>query len=228
MQRRTWALFCAVLCLGALALFTTACGSSSSNGAKVRMVNAMPDEGSLDLLVDTKSFTSSVGYGSASSYTSLSTGSRHFQIEPTGSTTVLIDRTDSIGSGNFTLLTLNYSFDVSSALLTDDNSAPTSGDFKLRIVDAAPGLNPQDVYIVPAGTDIGSVDPTFSGMTLGTASTYNMQVAGDYDVIFTDVGQKFFNLDSGKLTFAAGQIRTLLALNNLSGGYESTLLTDAN
>ena len=192
------------------------------------MVNAMPDEGSLDLLIDTKSAATGVGYGTSSAYNSVATGSRHFQIEPTGLTNILIDRTDSIGSGDLTLLSLNFSFDPSSVLLTDDNSAPTSGNFKLRVVDAAPGLNPQDVYIVPDGSDIGSVDPTFSGMTLGSASTYDVLAPGDYNVIFTDVGQKFFNLNTGKLTFAAGQIRTVLVLNNTSGGYQDTVLTDAN
>jgi hypothetical protein len=47
-------------------------------------------------------------------------------------------------------------------------------------------------------------------------------------VFFTSPGQKSISLDSGKLTFSAGQIRTLLALNNPSGAFMSTLLTDAN
>jgi len=41
--------------------FTSGCGSSSSD-AKIRLVNAMPDEGSLDLLIDTKITSTGVGY----------------------------------------------------------------------------------------------------------------------------------------------------------------------
>jgi len=66
MLPRKWVLFCAALGLMALASFTTGCGSSSSN-AKIRLVNAIPDEGSLDLLIDTKSAATGVGYGAASS-----------------------------------------------------------------------------------------------------------------------------------------------------------------
>lgn len=228
MRSRALVFFCAVLSLSALA-FTTGCGSSSSSGTKIRMVNAMPDEDSLDLLVDTKSAVTSVGYGAASSYLSVSSGSRQLQVEATGVTTILIDRTDSISSGqNYTLASLNFSFNPSSILLTDDNSAPGSGNFRLRVVNASPGMGPQDVYIIADGTDITSVDPTFTGMGFGDASSYTELAAGDYHVIFTVPNQKFTNLDSGKLTIAAGAVRTVLGLNNPVGGFESTILTDKN
>ena len=227
MQGRTRVLFCAVLGLIALASFTIGCGSSSN--AKIRLVNATPDENSLDLLVDTKSVASGVGYGAASAYASVSSGTRHLQVEPSGTTNVLIDTSSSIGSGsNLTLVSLTFSFNISGVLLTDDNSAPTSGNFKLRIFNASPGMGAQDVYVVTFGTDINSIDPTFSSLGFGSAAAYSALTAGDYDVFFTSPGQKSISLDSGKLTFSAGQIRTLLALNNPSGAFMSTLLTDAN
>ena len=226
-MRRLCLLFCAVSIVIALAIFTTGCGSSASN-AKLRLVNAMPDEGSLDLLVDTKSATSNVSYGAASSYVSVRSGSRQLQIEPTGSTTILIDRTDSVASGNaLTLVSLNFSFNSTSMLLTDDNSAPTSGNFKLRIVNASPGMGAQDVYVVAAGDGIGGT-PTVSNLGVGSASAHISLAAGDYDVIFADPGTVSIRLDSGKLTFAAGQVRTLLGLNNPVGAFEYTLLADAN
>jgi hypothetical protein len=227
MQGRTRVLFCAIFGLIALVSFTIGCGSSSN--AKIRLVNASPDEDSLDLLVDTKNVASGVGYGAASAYASVGSGTRHLQVEPTGTTNVLIDSSPSLGSGsNLTLVSLNFSFNISSVLLTDDNSAPTSGNFKLRIFNASPGMGAQDVYLVTFGTDINSVDPTFSSLGFGSAAAYSTLAAGDYEVFFTTPGQKFINLDSGKLTFSAGQIRTLLALNNPGGAFMSTLLTDAN
>jgi hypothetical protein len=228
MRRRTWVLFCAVLALIGLASFTIGCGSSSGN-TKIRLVNGSPDEGSLDLLVDAKSAVTGVGYGAASSYVSIGSGSRQLQVEPSGSTTVLITRTDGINSGsNLTLVTLNFSFNISSVLLIDDNSAPTTGDFKLRIVNASPGMGAQDVYVVTDGTDINSVNPTFSSLGFGSASSYSTLVAANYRVFFTSPGSKNVSLDSGMLTLSAAQIRTLLALNNTAGGFESTLLSDAN
>jgi hypothetical protein len=229
MRRRTWGKFCAGLGLIALAFLSIDCGSSSG-GAKLRLVNGTPDESSLDLLVDTKSFVSGVGYGAASAYTSISSGSRQLQIEPTGTTSVLIDTTANVGSGdNLSLITLNYSSNISSIVLTDDNSAPTSGDFKLRIVNASPGMGAQDVYVVTFGTNINSVDPTFSSLGFGSVAAYSTLAAGDYEVFFTPPGQKVpINLDSGEVSFSAGQIRTMLALNNPVGAFMTTVLSDAN
>ncbi len=228
MRCRTWVLFSAVLGLIALASFTIGCGSSSGN-ARIRLVNATPDESGLDLLVDSTNVASSVAYGAASTYSSISSGSRHLQVEPTGTTTILIDRTNSVGSGNnLSLVTLNFSFNISSILLTDDNSAPSSGNFKLRIINGSPGMGAQDVYVVTEGTDINSVDPNFSSLGFGSASAYSTLAAGNYRVFFTEPGQKFINLDSGLLTLSSGQVRSLLALNNPGGAFMSTLLTDAN
>ncbi len=176
MQGRTRVLFCAVVGLIALASFTIGCGSSSN--AKIRLVNATPDENSLDLLVDTKNVASGVGYGAASAYASVSSGTRHLQVEPSGTTNVLIDTSSSIGSGsNLTLVSLNFYSNISSVLLTDDNSAPTSGNFKLRIFNASPGMGAQDVYVVTFGTDISSVDPTFSSLGFGSATAYSTLTA---------------------------------------------------
>lgn len=228
MLRRTCVLFAAVFMIASLAALTTSCGSSSSV-AKVRLVNGTPDEASLDLLIDTKSAATSVAYGASSSYVAIATGTRELQIEPNGSTTLLADRSDSISAGtNYTLLSLNFSFDPQSVLLIDDNTAPDSGNFKLRVINGSPGMGIQDVYIVPDGTDINSVDPTFPGLAFQGVTTYSSMAAGDYHVIFAVPGQKFINLDSGKITFASRQIRTVLGLNNPSGSFEFTTLTDAN
>jgi hypothetical protein len=229
MSRRTWVLFCAALCL--VAIFTTGCGSSSSSsgGTKLRLVNGTPDEAGLDLLVDTKSVATNVGYGAASAYVSVQPGSRELQVEPSGNPTILFTTTVNPSAGsNLTLVTLNFSFNISNVVLVDDNSAPTSGNFKLRIFNASPGMGPQDVYIVTAGTDITTVEPTFTSLGFGSDSVYSSLTAGDYQVVFTSPGSKFINLDSGTLTFTAGQVRTVLGLNNPAGGFLSTVLADVN
>ena len=57
--------------------------------------------------------------------------------------------------------------DAAKMVLADDNSAPASGDFKLRIVNAAPGLGPAGVYIVAAGTDLNTVSTFGLGLAKG-------------------------------------------------------------
>ncbi|PYY09675.1 MAG: hypothetical protein DMG69_09215 [Acidobacteria bacterium] len=225
MRNRTWLCLAVALVLAGIACLSVGCGSSNAN---IRLLNATPDEASLSLLVDGKS-VASVSYGTASGYMSVSSGSRHLQVEPAGTSNPLIDVTATANSSsNLTLISLNYSFNISNVVLTDDNSAPSSGNFKLRIINASPGLSAQDVYVEPPNTNIGSLSPTISNLALGTASSYSVLTPGNYEVYFTSPGQKFINLDTGVLSFSAGQIRTLVALNGQSGGYTSAALTDLN
>jgi Domain of unknown function (DUF4397) len=225
MRNRTWMCFAVAPVLAGIVCFWVGCGSSNSN---IRLLNATPDEANLSLLVDGKS-VATVSYGTASGYTSVGSGSRHLQVEPAGTSSPLIDITATANSsGNLTLISLNYSFNISNVVLTDDNSAPGSGNFKLRIINASPGLSVQDVYLEPPNTNIGSLSPTISSLAFGAASSYSVLTPGDYEVYFTSPGQKFINLDTGMLSFSAGQIRTLVALNGQSGGYISAVLTDLN
>jgi len=226
MQIRIRAFFGLGLALFGLLVFATGCGSSGN--ANIRFVNVTPDESSLDFLINGTSLATGVSYGTTSGYKSVSPGSQHLQVEATGTTTPIIDTTTTAASGAYlSLFSLNYSFAISNVILTDDNSAPASGDFKLRIVNASPGLGPQDVYIQPAGTDISTVSPTVSSLGFGAASGYSALAAGNYEVFFTPPGQKFVNVDSGSIAFSAGQIRTGLALNTQQT-YGWAMLSDLN
>ena len=113
-------------------------------------------------------------------------------------------------------------------VLTDDNSAPASGDFKIRIVNASPNLGPADVYIVTPGTDLNTVSPTLSNLAFGSAASYQSLAAGSYEVALTAAGQKLKAIDTGSISLSSGQVRTLVATNSQSGGFSYTLLQDVN
>jgi hypothetical protein len=113
-------------------------------------------------------------------------------------------------------------------VLTDDNSAPASGDFKIRIVNASPNLGPADLYIVTPGIALTTVSPTLSNVGFGSTTSYQSLTAGNYEIELTSVGQKFAVVDTGSLTFSSGQVRTFVGLNNPSGGFTYAMLDDVN
>lgn len=226
MQIRGCVLVVVGLALAALIVFAPGCGSSSH--ANVRFINVTPDESRLDFLVNGTNVAAGVGYGTTSGYKSVSAGSVHLQVEPSGSATPIIDTTTSASSGAYvSLFSMNFSFATTNLILTDDNTAPSAGNFKLRIVNASPGLGAQDVYIEPAGTDIATVSPTISNLGFRAASGYSSLAAGNYEIFFTPPGQKFVNVDSGSISFGAGQIRTGMVLN-AQQTYTWTMLSDLN
>ena len=230
MRLRLGISLCLIIGLAGLVLFASSCGSSSKT--QIRMMDAVVTYPDLTMLIDGNSMASSIAYGSASSYSSVSTGTRHVQIEPSGSSSPIIDVNQNLGSGTATtaLAYLDTSNNVKSSFLTDNNAAPSSGNFNLRVINAAPAIGSAgaDVYVVPSGTNISGVNPNFSGLLdSGSASSYLSLAAGDYDIIFTLPGTKSVIAQSLQVAFSAGQVRTAVALNSQSGGFTVAVLSDA-
>ncbi len=215
-----------ILVLGTIFLLV---GCGSGGNTRFRLMNAVPDESSLDVLVDSKSVSSNLAYGTSTGYLSESSGSHQIGIEPSGSSTTLLQQSISLGSGSdTTVLSYNFSSSIANLVLTDNNSAPASGDFKIRIVNASPNLGPADLYIVPPGTALTTVSPTLSNVGFGSTTGYQSLAAANYEIELTSVGEKFAVVDTGSLTFSSGQVRTFVGLNNQSGGFTYAMLQDVN
>jgi hypothetical protein len=215
-----------ILGLGTIFLLV-GCGSGGST--RFRAMNAVPDESSLDVLVDSKSVSSNLAYGTNTGYLSESSGSHQVGIEPSGSSTALLQQSISFGSGtDTTVISSNFSTSVTNLVLTDNNSAPASGDFKIRIINASPNLGPADVYIVTPGTALNTVSPTVSNLGFGATTSYQSLAAASFEIELTSVGQKFAVVDTGSLAFGSGQVRTFVGLNNQSGGFTYSMLQDVN
>ena len=219
------------LCAGMLLLGTVvlSLGCGGSGKTRFRMMNAVPDESSLDVLVDSAKVASNIAYGTSTDYQSVTSGSRQVHIDPSGTANSLLQQSISFSSGSdTTIVASNFSSSIAALVLTDDNSAPSSGDLKLRLVNASPGLGPVDIYIVTPGTDLNTVIPTLSNLAFDAATSYQSLTAGNYEVVLTLVGQKFSAIDTGSLAFSSGQVRTFVALNSQSGGFSYAMLHDVN
>jgi hypothetical protein len=223
---RVVSLCAGVLCLGAC-LLIVGCGGGGKT--RFQFVNAVPDVSNLDVLIDSTTVSSNVAYGTTTGYQTVKSGSHQVQLDASGNTTSLLQQTISFGSGSdTTIIASNFSSSIGTVVLNDDNSAPASGDFKLRLVNASPGLGPADVYIVTPGTDIFTVSPTLSNLAFESATSYQSLAAGSYEIELTPVGQKFVAIDTGSLSFSSGQVRTFVGLNSQSGGFFYALLSDLN
>lgn len=213
--------------------FTLGCGSSSSttNTAQVRMMDASPVQQSINLLVDNTTLQTGIVSQGASAYATETAGSHTVQVEATSSTTALVTQSLTFNSGaSYTLLAAEPSFGSSSlnlTLLTDDNSAPASGDLKLRIINASPDFGNLDAYVAAPGAGI-SGSPSVGNLAFQAASTYLTFPAGNYEVYFTIAGRQVISVDSGQFSFAAGQIRTFVLMDNFGSGFTSALLADLN
>jgi len=201
----------------------------SSGTAKARLLNASPGEADLTGMVNGSSFASNVAFGTASNYTSVTSGLVTLEIEPSGSTSVQLNETVSLLSNMpYTVMVAGYPPNISTAILTDNNSAPSAGKILLRVVNASPSLGTADVYVVAPNTELDSVSPTVSFLVFESASNYVSLAAGSYEVVFTETGQTVPVIRSGSLTFTAGQVRSIVGLPGAVSGYTTAVLTDMN
>lgn len=213
-----WAVPTSVFCA---LLFATGCGSSS---AHVRVLNAIPIQSNIDMLVDTRDVAAAIPYGSASGYITVGSGSRHLQIEATGSSTPFLDQNISVSSGSYdTILDTG----TGATVFTDNHSAPSSGNVSIRVINASTILGAADVYVVTSGNAMGST-PTFSNIAVSSASAYTSVAGGSYIIYFTTPGTTNVLLSTGTLTLSSGQVRTVVAMDGQTGGNTTTVLADLN
>lgn len=218
----------AVVCVGLLYLAAGLAGCGSST-AKARIVNASPGEGAITATIGGTSVASSLDYGTGSSYATVSSGSVSLKVEQSSTSNSVLDETVSLTSkSTYTILLANYSTSVTAVTLTDNNSSPSSGQFNLRIVQAAPSLGAADVYVVSPGTSLSSTAASVTNLSFESASTYLPFAAGTYEIYFTPTGQKTASIDSGAISFSSGEVRTVVGLNGSNGGFTTTVLDDLN
>ena len=215
------------ICLGA-AFLTVGCGSSKARFRFVQASTSTPTN--VDLQVDGKTVQTAVGFGQTATYRSATSGSRKFDLFATGTTTnPYVSSTVSLGKGDTTVIAQNPFATIALAPYTDDNTAPTTGNVKLRVIQEAPTVAPTgqgiDIYVVPTGTPIAGFNPQIQHLQYQAASPYLSLAAASYDVIATVTGtQNIISSLTGTYALTTGQIRTLVILDAPNGGGPYTLL----
>jgi len=218
-----------------VALLCSNCGSGSSTSTQVRALEASPNEATtLNVVLNGTTLFSNLALGTPTAYSTVTSGASTLVVEPSNSSTASISQTITLSSGiHYTLITANYAANLTPMLLTDDTTAPSSGDFKIRIANAAVEAGSVDVYILPPGSSNpsgGGVTPTVSALGFTSSSVYQSLAAGSYTIIVTPAGfpvVQYINTGSS-LNFTAGQNRTFVILPTASGSITSLTLNDLN
>ena len=218
----------ALICLGA-ALLAVGCGSSSARYRFVQASTGVPSSGQVDLEVDGKNVQRAIGFGQSASYHSSSAGSHKFALFATGTTTNPYVSSSVSLKGDTTLIAQNPFASIALGAYSDDNTAPTTGNVKLRFIQAAPTVAASgqgiDIYVVPTGQGIAGTNPQISALAYPNASNYLSLSAQSYDVTVTVRGtQSIINNLTGTYPLTSGQIRTLVILDASTGGGPYSLL----
>ncbi len=146
---------------------------------------------------------------------------------PASGGAAVLDQTIAVGSSsNQTLVATGSSSSATGIVLADGGTTATTGDGYVRVVNASSDIGVADVYIVAAGTSIVGTTPAASGLGFNQSSSYQLIVAGNFDVFFTAPGTTNVILSTGPLTLTASTNETLVAYDDASGGSTYQVITD--
>jgi hypothetical protein len=175
-------------------LLLASCGGGSSNSANVRLLNATASHANLSLLANANVAVPVVPINTVSTYASVDSGSPALQVNDSDTGTALVTTSPSVGGGqHYVLVAYESGGTLRTAVIQEDNTAPTANTAVLRIFDAATDAGAVDVYVTDATTDLSTVAaPTFSfptstqaqaGVFLSFApGTYRVRVVGSGNI----------------------------------------------
>lgn len=231
----------------AASILLLAAGCGDSPVSYVRSVNASDGLSNYTIQAGLQGVASSLKYGTEGvqpkgDRDSVDDSSGNYRAIPAGANQKLIlyesSPSDVLSSGTqsfpaktyFTIVTLgSYPFTQVKTLI-DGDAAPASGDFKVRFMQAAPGLGPVDVYIAAASASIGGASPVVSNLSFGQATaTYSQQAAGKVEIQVTAAGNPSNVFYTGVVNVEAGNLYTAYLLGLPSGtgqGYSLLLVPD--
>lgn len=180
--------------------------------ARLRVVHAMSGDGFdvMDVRIDGTQVVSNLPYLGASQYLELTSGRHNFLFRGG------MEYAWTLAPGaDYTALPC-CALMANGQLLADDNSEPPAGQARLRFVDYASISASVNIYLTAPGADLASAVPIPVDATWAT--DYLTVPAGEYQIRVRAFDSDVIVLDSGPVTFGAGQVRTIIAVNTAEGG----------
>lgn len=216
-----------------------ACGLDDANQGKVRILNATTEYATMDLYdVDSKNDSSLLLSGTPSNtvsgYANLDQGSYTFNLVGAGGSSTAGSATGSVNSGDHYLVIASLTGGaLQTQFLSEEETAPTSGNAKLRLYNAASGeAGAVDVYVTShACNALTDTDTALATAVSGLQTTFNQILAqssgSKWNICVTANGDKTsLLLDAEQVTFTDQQISTLVMTHTSGGTLLNAMLID--
>lgn len=185
--------------------------------AKVRVAHLSPDAPNVDVYVNDEpvSELTDVPYKTVSPYLSLPAGDQNVKIYPTGDTSEPVVEADvSLQDGeSYTIGAVGLMQDGSLAaqVYEDENTHPTEGNARLRVIHAAPDVDSVD--IAPEdGPEL------FTDLGFPSATRYEEVPRGTYTLVATAVGSSEEQLIISDAPLSGGTTYTAIAVGQAEKG----------
>lgn len=204
-------------------------GCAGNNNANVRAVNASPGLPPATVQVGVIAIAAALPYGTegvqpAGQY-SVDDTSGNYRLVGAGTaqavilyqkpgTNIASTKMTLVKNGYYTIVSTGMFPNVNLMPLTDDDTAPNSNDFKLRIVQTSSSSGPVDFYLTPASGSVNGASPVQSNLQFGqVTNTYLQLTPANYEIQVTPHGNPSSVLAKMAFTPTAGSIHTAFILD---------------
>jgi hypothetical protein len=209
------------------AVLTPASDAQNTNDAAgtamVRVAHLSPDTGGVDVYLDGERALQNVGYNTVSDYASVPAGEHDVELRPAGAAPTsepVLAATPTFAAGSaYTVAGVGLNQDLQGQIFNDDLSSPAAGAAKVRVLNAAVGIDPIDVTLTPAVGIPSNVD-------FATATPYDDVAPGMYDVSVAD-GDQTTVLDVPDVNVGAGIIYTFAVIGGADKPTQFVPVVDA-
>jgi len=212
----------AALAVMLLLMALAGCGQVSGSSTRIsqlRIIDASPDAGGLDVYAANTAVIYNLGFGSITSYVPIVPGTYTLSGDQAGTRNVVVSTRASLApSIQYTLLVGNVAAGIQSTVLQDQSQAAPVGQIAIRVIDQATRIGAVDVYLVPGGGTLLTTTPAFTNVTFGSLGTYVNVPTGTYSLVVLPMGTVLAattvtTYSGAKVTYSGGSARTVILLD---------------
>jgi hypothetical protein len=157
--------------------------------SQVRIVDASPDSGVIDVYLGGEALAYNIGPGYTSSYVPISTGTYTVGVDTATTQQQLISASGTFGTNaQYTVLVENFAANLQELILKDQSQPAPAGDISVRFIDASYKAAALDLYLVPSGATLATAKVLLTNMAAGTNSGYLNIPAGTYTLVALPTG----------------------------------------
>lgn len=164
--------------------------AGSSPETMVRVIDASYNAPAVDVDVATTPIAENIGSGTITNYAFLPPENATASVYPTGTKKATAQASGQmLANGDYSVLLEDSGAGYTATLLSDESTAPPSGDIALRFIEESPAAGAVDVYLVPGSTTVAAAKPLLTNLTVNSVSDYETVPAGTYTVVVLPTGE---------------------------------------
>ncbi|TWV98042.1 DUF4397 domain-containing protein [Chitinophaga pinensis] len=174
--------------------------------ATVKIVNVLPDAGSVDVYNGSSKITASaIGYGESTGYLNVKDGDATFDFKSTATGNTVLSAPVKFKGGSYSLFaTGETDGNATVGILAEDNlGAPASGKAKIRFVHAGSDAPPVNFLV--------NDSLLFTGTGYKTATEFKEMAAGTYTLKLNNASSGETAISRTGIVLEAGKIYTVVA-----------------